>query len=434
MKVRLENFGKVTDATVSLDGITVIAGPNKSGKSTIGRAFVTLGNVLRRMDETVRDRKLRQFMNRLGEYMGLSEFHISRLLRLMRLNFPGEDFLSQEFWRDDVNRGRLPVLVTKSIQLGRPVTFKDISSKQDLEKVIEILEGVLGQDDLEMAQDNIDSRFNDVFSGQINSLLRPDTEAVVSVFDDVGKELVAIVFRGNKFKESRGTLFSAFQKIIYLEPLHLLDVIPHGISYRRAEATDRYRAGDCSWNEILALAVDENARDDISLGEKKEIEAVVDEIATILGGAFGVKDGRLCFKESSFPDSSSLVELENLASGMKSMLVVLQALRKYLFRRGMLFVIDEPESNLHPEWQVKFAAVLVSLWKRLGVKLLITTHSPYFLKSIETCAANFGCLDSMVSYMMRNDETGFGMVAQDVTDKLNEVYKTFFDPLNNLVS
>ena len=37
MKLKLENVGKIRSANIDLNGITVIAGENNTGKSTIGK-------------------------------------------------------------------------------------------------------------------------------------------------------------------------------------------------------------------------------------------------------------------------------------------------------------------------------------------------------------------------------------------------------------
>lgn len=38
MKICLKNIGKIKEADIELDGITIIAGDNNTGKSTIGKS------------------------------------------------------------------------------------------------------------------------------------------------------------------------------------------------------------------------------------------------------------------------------------------------------------------------------------------------------------------------------------------------------------
>ncbi len=44
MKLLLKNIGKIGEASVEIHGITVIAGENNTGKSTVGRALFAMFN------------------------------------------------------------------------------------------------------------------------------------------------------------------------------------------------------------------------------------------------------------------------------------------------------------------------------------------------------------------------------------------------------
>lgn len=45
MELIVENIGKVKRAKINIDGITVVAGANSSGKSTIGKALYMMGKL-----------------------------------------------------------------------------------------------------------------------------------------------------------------------------------------------------------------------------------------------------------------------------------------------------------------------------------------------------------------------------------------------------
>ena len=40
MKLKLKNIGKLQETEIDIDGITVIAGKNNTGKSTVGRISI----------------------------------------------------------------------------------------------------------------------------------------------------------------------------------------------------------------------------------------------------------------------------------------------------------------------------------------------------------------------------------------------------------
>lgn len=60
MKLNIENFAKIKNADIVIDGITVIAGENNTGKSTVGKILFSLFNVLSDIDEKINEERLRE--------------------------------------------------------------------------------------------------------------------------------------------------------------------------------------------------------------------------------------------------------------------------------------------------------------------------------------------------------------------------------------
>jgi predicted ATPase len=54
---------------------------------------------------------------------------------------------------------------------------------------------------------------------------------------------------------------------------------------------------------------------------------------------------------------------------------------KYIIKPGSMLIIEEPEAHLHPANQRILARLLVNLIRR-GIKITITTHSPYLLEQL----------------------------------------------------
>lgn len=54
MKLHLENIGLIQDATIEMQGITVIAGENGTGKSTVGKALYVAFNSFYEVQERIR--------------------------------------------------------------------------------------------------------------------------------------------------------------------------------------------------------------------------------------------------------------------------------------------------------------------------------------------------------------------------------------------
>ena len=60
MKLKIKNFAKIKEADVVIDGITVIAGENNTGKSTVGKILFSLFNSLSNVDEKVFEERLKE--------------------------------------------------------------------------------------------------------------------------------------------------------------------------------------------------------------------------------------------------------------------------------------------------------------------------------------------------------------------------------------
>ena len=54
---------------------------------------------------------------------------------------------------------------------------------------------------------------------------------------------------------------------------------------------------------------------------------------------------------------------------------------QHIIRPGDVFIIEEPESHLHPAMQAAFARELARL-VHAGVRIVMTTHSEWFLEQI----------------------------------------------------
>lgn len=74
------------------------------------------------------------------------------------------------------------------------------------------------------------------------------------------------------------------------------------------------------------------------------------------------------------------IDLYNASSSIKQLAPLLLYLR-HRAEAGQILIIDEPEMNLHPESQARLLEVLAILVNH-GVKVLMTTHSPYLLAHI----------------------------------------------------
>ncbi len=90
---------------------------------------------------------------------------------------------------------------------------------------------------------------------------------------------------------------------------------------------------------------------------------------------------------SGWNDDDSLA-LAN-ASSMVSELAPVVLYLRYMIRPDSVLIVEEPESHLHPEMQVKFTRQLAAL-VNAGVRVIVTTHSEWLLEELANIVRRSG--------------------------------------------
>jgi len=107
---------------------------------------------------------------------------------------------------------------------------------------------------------------------------------------------------------------------------------------------------------------------------------ILDDFNDLLGGEYKVVKGIVYFAPQNA--KSTRLGLNETSSAVRSLLDIGFYLR-HRARIGDIFMIDEPELNLHPSNQRKIAR-LISRLVNAGLRVFITTHSDYIAKELNT--------------------------------------------------
>ena len=86
---------------------------------------------------------------------------------------------------------------------------------------------------------------------------------------------------------------------------------------------------------------------------------------------------RFTYRPDGWEDDLPLMRTSSMVSELAPVVLYL----RHLVQRGSVLIIEEPESHLHPAMQAAFARELARL-VRTGVRVVITTHSEWFLEQI----------------------------------------------------
>lgn len=172
-----------------------------------------------------------------------------------------------------------------------------------------------------------------------------------------------------------------------------------------------------SLEAALEITEDKNNKD-------WEVEKLIKEI---LGGEIKKENGELFFvRENGFK-----THMKNTSSGVKQVAIIQTLLNNELEPNSFL-IMDEPEVNLHPEWQIKFAKILVLLVKELDLSIYIASHSPFFIEAIELYSQYYGLLDESFFYLTQKAEGyQYDIVSVD-SNNLEAIYRNLGQPYDIL--
>jgi hypothetical protein len=132
-------------------------------------------------------------------------------------------------------------------------------------------------------------------------------------------------------------------------------------------------------------------------------ESIFEKIRDSIGGEFEVTSKDIVFKDNQSDEKIS----KNIVSfGMTNLGMLNSLIKNNVIRCGSFVFIDEPETNLHPDWQVLMIDSLIALSKK-GVKVIVNTHSIEILKKLENVYSSNNDSDNelAVNYMDTDGES-----------------------------
>ena len=100
--------------------------------------------------------------------------------------------------------------------------------------------------------------------------------------------------------------------------------------------------------------------------------------------------------------NGSKLKISNLATGSKMFSIIKVLLDKGEIDNTTMLILDEPEAHLHPMWQNAFAEIIVLLVKKLGVNILLTTHSPNFMLALDGDKAGRRGITKIAKFLQRH--------------------------------
>lgn len=412
MKLKINNFAKIRNAEIIIDGITVIVGENNSGKSTIGKVLYSIFTTFHNFDIKLRRERERGIAKSLFN-LYINQLGIEKIGNLLEI-------------------------------CKRIVDLK----KFDHEKIKEILEeaGIVEVDESIMARiyNQLEFEDNELESLIVNNIFQEEFNGQITPMFDEGliSEVEVVIHDSTisiKFEKNKSVIISKIDLLndgIYIDNPLIIDKLTKdnstkdnssmGILSSILGKDDIYTHETVLKNKLSkSLKSNESLIDEAIY--RKRIEKIVEAIIETVSGDFMEHEDRFTFSERNY---NAEIELANLSTGIKSFAILLKLLENRDINNNSIVVLDEPEVHLHPKWQLIYAELLVLLQKEFNLNIILTTHSPYFVTALEVYSRKYGIQKSCKYYLARLERDK--AVFDDVTDIPEKIYKKLAEPFEIL--
>ncbi len=417
MKLTLKNIGKIGTASVEINGITVIAGENNTGKSTVGRALFAVFNSFCNVQKQIENERVDSIENLLDRmYMNGS----SRFMRIANTNEIAKTIVAHiDLYRQaelfDMQKNIMDLLV--QYDEGKIESFDENTIAETVSRIKDVL-NVSGIDFLKsVLERKLDAEFNEqvcnIFSGD-------DGEIQLQIKDKI--ITVSVENEGSVDIQNPGDV-SLHTEVVYIDDPFVLD--DPSMFYRRipsASADHRYHLRKkLFWPDTEANVFDE-------IIAKDKLNSIYEKISSVCSGdIIRSKRSVLGYQRKG---SDKVLNVRNLSTGLKTFVILKMLLTSGAIEHNGTIILDEPEIHLHPEWQLLFAELIVLIQKEFGVHVLLNTHSPYFLNAIEVYTVKYG-VDDKCKYYLAFSKDDISNI-EDVTDNIEAIYSKLARPLQDL--
>ena len=410
MKLNITNVGKIGSATFEFNGITVIAGNNNTGKSTVGKSLFSLFHRFLNINDAVKRHRYNALIKRIKnldlKYGDVDDWWKSTDELINKYNL--KDI--RKFLEDglDISDARNT--------LDSIIMFDGPDKEAFYEELLSGLYEVKSISNNRLKEELVTLFFNNIFASQINNVQANVDNAKLEL--KIKNKPLRVVFKDNQciLAEDSVTLTN---KAIYIDDPYATDIDFKYMLYNQSVGRDYI-------NNILAGLLHTNNSDDvvdkiIASDKYKAIECIIDRV--IKGSLIENKRGIFTLQNEDFPDGLSV---SNISTGVKSFLIIKKLITDNIISEKDVLIFDEPEIHLHPEWQILYAELLVLIQKYFDLTILLTTHSPFFLRAIEVYSRKYKIEDKCTYYVasVKNKYSVFERIndTAEVYDKMADAF------------
>jgi len=427
MELQLKNIGMIKEANVKIDGLTVIAGENDTGKSTVGKLLFSLIKASSRYKEDLEENKDEKIFSIIEKiYFRLRrQVDFSDSLDFRKLFYPPN-------FKRDIEIYGIEAVITRIGFIYEAKSKLDIVD--DLENIKTIL---LSNDNIAKMQRNAFKKvLISEFKGKIKNQNFLEEKSEIKIYDG-SNPIVDISLSNNNIKKFEVYDELYFNDATFIESpilLQLSELIDNSKTYFEDIGKIGTRTANVSLHikdlnqKVKESEYNQDFLDLDFIFNDLNIESLVNDLSNIINGAIKYNKKTKDFMYVS--NGKSYFNL-NTATGIKSFGIMQMLIQSGFINERSLLILDEPEVHLHPKWQLKYAEFIVKLVEN-GINILVTSHSPYMIEALKVYSESKGLQDKTNFYLAEKDEGETTSSIREVNDDMWLIFEKLSTPLSKL--
>ena len=410
MELKITNVGKISLAEIEIKGLTIIAGPNATGKSTVSRSLFAMFHSFSKISDKITLEKIYAIQKMFFSSNKHFEFMLTCQLQPREL---------AAILAGDVDKNR----INKTLHNSNP-TFESSELVEELSG--DILKINSTSEEL-LHREIVSEIFIEEFNSHITNI-RSNSKSEIELIIKDSKNKVVFDSKNELVAIEVGKDLS--YEVVYIDDPFIIN--SYNLSQERGQLPLYGDISEKVSNHRSSLISQYKNTENLTLVDKANLKERLNVIYKKINDTLGV-DMVLFEKGKNSVEShlsSDRLSVDSLSSGMKTFYLIKRLIDNGSIVQNTTLILDEPEVHLHPDWQVSLAEIIVLLQKEMGLHILINTHSPYFLRAIEVYSQKYAIAPCVKYYLSCNEEDVSKI--KDVTLDISKIYKVLSKPLQRI--
>lgn len=414
----IKDYHAIKDAKIRMDGITVLAGINGCGKSTLSRWLYYLVNATREFERFQRSYFVDALIREVEK--------VSRVFRPTPKisNYSAVKRQLRHFLQEDeLDWDGLKTVYYAFIEKAED-DLREYASENPLSRRLgnfllerEVQEDLTPDELINTYLQGCSETFEKglyKYMQKVESYRREDLVKVITSEYSDGEQMPANI----SLTEGETSLL---EEESFTPPLLLSRAIY--VDTPMAVTKRGYSVGNDIWDDFVSYLYRDNPQKKGTPTELLDIQ-----IQSVIGGRIQLAEDNIGLeRELHFVSLEQGIDIEvkDAATGVKTFAYMSQLLRNGWLDKETLLMIDEPEAHLHPQWIVEFARLLVKIHKELGVKVLVASHNPDMVAAIQSIAQKEEVIDKTVFYLAQRGKDEPRYVFSDKGTDISDIFTSF---------